>query len=249
MSRPLRVATYNIHRGVGSDGRADYGRIAAVLEELEADVIALQEVDWERRSAEHRLRDLATRMGADFIPGITLLDQRGFYGNAVLTRLPARSVRRHDISAPQREPRGALDLELALECGGMRVIATHLGLKRGERSTQLQQLLPLLDRGDSAAQLQVLLGDFNEWLRSSRNLRYLQRHLEAPRSPATFPARRPLLALDRLWVRPAVALRSLRVHRSALARVASDHLPLVAELDPACLPVQRRTPGSLRRSS
>lgn len=232
MSRSLRLASYNIHRGVGADGRADYGRIAGVLEELQADVVALQEVGWEHCPAEHLLEDLAAHTKAAFIPGITLLDHRGHYGNAVLTRLPVRSIRRHDISVPGREPRGALELELTTGSASLQLVATHLGLKRRERRAQADQLLPLFERAKDGASLQILLGDLNEWLPFSAVPAGLRRQFQPSPAPATFPARRPLLALDRLYVRPAAALRSLRVHRSPLARLASDHLPLVADIEP-----------------
>jgi endonuclease/exonuclease/phosphatase family metal-dependent hydrolase len=165
---------------------------------------------------------------AEAIEGITLLDERGHYGNAVLTRLPVQSLRRHDISLAGREPRGAIDLCLSCSSREFRLVATHLGLRPGERRQQVLQLNRLFSSRSSG--VDVILGDLNEWLPGSRALQALRRVFRPAPAPATFPARRPIVALDRILVRPALALGMLRVHRSPLARMASDHLPLVAEI-------------------
>tara|TARA_R110002124_G_scaffold95366_1_gene239604 strand:+ start:7995 stop:8723 length:729 start_codon:yes stop_codon:yes gene_type:complete len=226
---PLRVATWNIHRGVGRDGRVDIERIAAVLQEISADIIGLQEVGfW---SGEHLnvLEYFATITGAAPIEGITLENELGHYGNAVLTRLPVHSMRQHDFSISGREPRGAIDLKLKLGRTCIRFVSTHLGLRPAERRYQVQYLLKLFEEEGCA--LDVLLGDLNEWFLFGRPLRRLHRCFGAQLAPATFPSGRPLFALDRLWTRPRAAVKRLRVHSSPLARVASDHLPLLADLE------------------
>jgi hypothetical protein len=117
----------------------------------------------------------------------------------------------------------------------VRVIATHLGLRPDERRWQVRRLLSLFETG--TADYSVLLGDLNEWLLWGRPLRWLRRQFAPTPHLPTFPARLPLFALDRIWVRPRAALHRLVVHVSAAARLASDHLPLRAELirarDPA----------------
>jgi endonuclease/exonuclease/phosphatase family metal-dependent hydrolase len=157
------------------------------------------------------------------------------------------SVERIDRSVPRREPRGALDVQV--DCGGarLRVLTTHLGLLPAERRRQVRRLLAALER---AADLPtILMGDLNEWYLWGRPLRWL--HVEFRRTPAprTFPSRLPLFALDRLWVRPRALLQRLAVHASPLARVASDHLPLVATLAPLGAPptVEPRATAERRR--
>ncbi len=225
----LRIASYNIHRAIGRDRREDMGRIGAVLAELDADIVALQEVGYERGTPGNALEQLGARLEMQVIEGVTLQDERGHYGNAVLARVPVTAISRHDISVPHREPRGAL--ELTVERGGAEIllVATHLGLMPGERRYQIRKLLPLFDA--SPAQVKILLGDLNEWFLWGRPLRWLRRDFGRAPAPRTFPAHRPWFALDRLWVKPLTVVNSLRAHDSAMARLASDHLPLVAELD------------------
>ena len=225
---PLRIATYNVHRCIGRDGAESPERIAAVLREIGADVVALQEVAHRPGTPDNVLAYLAESVGAEAIEGTTLRDQRGNYGNALLTRVTSESVRRVDISVPLREPRGALDVVLTVNASTARVVTTHLGLRPAERRYQIRRILSLLEAG--SADVTALMGDFNEWYLWGRPLRWLNRTFAPMPSPATFPSHRPFLALDRLWVRPRQQLISLAPHRSDLARTASDHLPLVAEL-------------------
>ncbi len=226
--RLLRVASYNIHRGQGGDGDENLDRIAGVLGEIDADIIALQEVGYKTRPRKDVAGYLADALGAAAIPGITFSDDSGDYGNALLTRFPVTDVCRHDISVTGREPRGAIQARLQAGQEQIRVIATHLGLRRQERSVQVETLLTLLTQ--NPAGVDVLLGDFNEWFRYSRLLGKIDAALGVSGAPATFPAKHPLLALDRIWVRPAASVAHISGHRSTLSRLASDHLPLVAEL-------------------
>jgi endonuclease/exonuclease/phosphatase family metal-dependent hydrolase len=224
----LRIASYNIHRAIGRDGRLDRGRIARVLQELDAHVVALQEVGYNSDAADNLLAYLGDTMQAAVIEGITFLDEKGHYGNAVLSRLPVADFSLHDISVPRHEPRGAIEVLLDLKGREIQIIATHLGLRPFERRYQIKRLLAL--HATSMADVKILLGDLNEWFLWGRPLRWLRSEFGKMPQPATFPARLPVLALDRLWVKPSTALGRLHVHNSALARVASDHLPLVAEL-------------------
>ncbi len=224
----LVAATYNVHGCIGGDGRRDRARTQAVLRELDADVIAVQELEWRPEAALHMLETFAQQMGYTAIAGPTLLRADGHYGNALLTRLAVRQVKRLDLSVPGREPRGAIDAVLETERGAVRVLATHLGLRAGERRKQMQRLLAELAGGSMP---NVLMGDLNEWFLWGRPLRWLRAHFGRAPAPATFPARYPVLALDRIWVEPVGMLREIRVHRSALARSASDHLPLRGVLE------------------
>jgi endonuclease/exonuclease/phosphatase family metal-dependent hydrolase len=227
----LRIATYNIHRCVGCDGVEDPERIAAVLRDVNADVIALQEVAFDANGPKNILTDLARSMDAHAIAGPTLLEKKGHYGNALLSRIVPTRVDRLDISVPGREPRGALAVKLRLNDSSIKIVTTHLGLRSRERRYQIRRLLPLLDEPNDS--VTILLGDFNEWLSWGRPLRWVNRRFGSGSllaAPPTFPSRRPLLALDRIWVDPADRLICLHIHRHVPAAIASDHLPLVAHV-------------------
>lgn len=224
----MRIATYNIHRAIGSDGLENPERIAAVLHELDADIVALQEVGYASGTPGNMLEYFGESLQAYVIEGITLQDERGHYGNAVLSRLPICGFQLHDISVNGREPRGAIEISLQFNGIMLQIIATHLGLRPGERRHQVERLIPLLDA--STADAKILLGDLNEWFLWGRPLRRLHSVFGRTPAPATFPVRWPWFALDRLWVQPLAVIDSLRAHNSALARLASDHLPLLAEL-------------------
>ncbi len=230
----IRLATYNIHAGIGRDGRFDFERIASVINELQADVVALHEVESQPGDL-GMLGLLAGQTGLRAVAGPTLIRASGHYGNALLTRCRFLDVVRLDLSVPAREPRGALDVQL--ECRGLalRVLATHLGLRPAERRQQVRMLLRHLDPAPTGSTVltgpTVLMGDLNEWFLWGWPLRRLHRFFEESPAPATFPSRFPLFALDRFWLTPRHGLCTVFAHRSALARIASDHLPLVAEID------------------
>ena len=225
----FRIATYNVHRALGADGRTDPARIVRVIEELDTDVVALQEVGFHPGEPGHLLELLHDATSMRVVEGVTLRDERGHYGNALLSRLDFLEVRRLDLSVRGREPRGAIDVEL--DAGSpVQLLATHLGLRPFERRHQVRQLLRALET--SEARVKVLLGDLNEWFLWGRPVRWLKRVFGQTAALPTFPAKRPVLALDRLWVAPPSALMSLSVHDTPLARIASDHLPLVGEISP-----------------
>lgn len=220
------VATYNVHRCIGRDGRSDPGRTLAVLRELDADVIALQELQWRPGEALHLLQEFARSLGYVALAGPTLLRQEGHFGNAVLTRLRVRDTETVDLSVPRREPRGAVRALLETSDGPLSLIATHLGLRPYERRVQIRRLL-----AQPIGAASVLMGDLNEWFLWGRPLRWLRSRYGMTPAPATYPAAWPVFALDRIWVSPRRSLRDLSAHASPLARIASDHLPLRAVLE------------------
>jgi endonuclease/exonuclease/phosphatase family metal-dependent hydrolase len=216
----LRIASYNVHGCVGTDGRKDAARIAQVIRELECDTVGLQEVDY-------RLDYIAGRLGMLAVPGLTLVRHDGPYGNALLTTRPVLDVRRLALGYGRREPRNALDVDLDVSGTRLRVIVTHLGLFGAERRWQVRKLLDLLRRTPPHERV-IVLGDINEWLPLSRPLRWMNSLLGRSVVERSFPSRWPLFALDRVWVRPRPALLALKAHRSAIAARASDHLPVKA---------------------
>jgi endonuclease/exonuclease/phosphatase family metal-dependent hydrolase len=199
-----------------------------VLREIDADIVALQEVDMDLRDGGQGLARLTRDTRYHGIPGVTMLRGDAHYGNAILARSRPLAVRRHDLSVPGREPRGAIDIDLSWQHCRVRFVATHLGLRPGERRLQVRRLLPTLS-GDGY-DLLILAGDLNEWFLLGRPLRMLQRKFSETPHRRTWPSRRPVFSLDRIWVQPRSALQSLTTHQSPLAGLASDHLPLVAEL-------------------
>jgi endonuclease/exonuclease/phosphatase family metal-dependent hydrolase len=225
----LKLATYNIHGCVGTDGRFEPERTMHVLKELDADVVALQEVEHHDLDGRDLLDYLALNTGLTAVAGPTLQRETRHYGNAILTKLPILAVNQIDLSLPGHESRGALDVTLDGNGRQVQVVATHLGLKPWERRQQVRQLLKLFEIGP--ANIYVLMGDLNEWFLWGRPLRWLHAHFKRTPYRATFPARWPFMALDRLWVHPRRRLAEVEVHGSAIARLASDHLPLKAVID------------------
>ena len=225
----VTVASYNIHIGIGRDGQFAPQRTASVLQELHADVIALQEVQLGSPGF-NMFEYLRTGTGLRGIARPTLAHPiHGDYGNALLTRHRVKTVRTVDLAVAGHEPRSALDVILDCDGAPLRVLATHLGLHPGERRTQVRRLLNAIDAADVGAPT-VLAGDVNEWFLWGRPLRWLHDHFSATPAPRTFPAGRPMFALDRIWVRPRSYLQDVRAHASELSRLASDHLPIVAKL-------------------
>jgi endonuclease/exonuclease/phosphatase family metal-dependent hydrolase len=216
----LRIASYNVHGCRGGDGKKDAARIAAVIEETGCDTVGLQESDY-------RLDFIAQKAGMQAIPGLTLLRHDGPYGNALLTRRKVLAVRRLAFTWSGREPRNALDVDLEVGGETVRVIVTHLGLWPAERRFQVKKILHLL-RETRVTERVMVLGDINEWLPLGRPLRWLNGLFGHSIVERTFPARWPILALDRVWVRPRHSLLALKAHRSPLAQLASDHLPVKA---------------------
>ena len=234
------IASYNTHGGVGLDRRFAPHNIARVIGELGADIVALQELHAPADGCD-MLELLRDATGLFAIAGPTMTRNDGVFGNGLLTRFPVRSIEHVKLDVARREPRGAIDAILDVHGTPLRVIATHLGLSPRERHEQIARLLDVARLREHMPT--VLLGDLNEWFVQRRALRWLHEHFGESPARATFPSLLPILALDRIWCVPASAMRNVRVHRSRLARVASDHLPLLAELDLDEAAVQHAIPA------
>ena len=232
----MRVATYNVHSCIGADGRHDPERVARVITELDADLVALQEFTYPASVAlETRAPVVLTTLDRyECVLGPTHERARATvtecFGNALLTRYPLVDLYRIDLSMARREPRGALAATVDLGGGRLlHVLVAHLGLRPGERRFQVRQIVEYLESVQN--DFVIVLGDFNDWLPGRSAAHVMDEQLGRPPQPVSFPARWPVMALDRIWVRPLQSLKRIAVHRSRLARQASDHLPVVAEID------------------
>ncbi|HEX9818307.1 MAG TPA: endonuclease/exonuclease/phosphatase family protein [Methylomirabilota bacterium] len=228
---PLVVASYNIHRGVGLDRRRDLDRIARVIGEIRPDVIGLQEVVRENGVAHaDQAEYLAGALGMAVVMGETRAFGDGTFGNAVLTRLPVLSSLRCDLSFGAREPRGCLRVDLGVDDTALHVFNCHFGLAFRERRAQIDLLHAFLRAADCEGP-RLLLGDFNEWHRGPVT-RGLRREFSSPmrRLRRTHPAMFPLFRLDRIYWDVELQGEEFHVHVSRVARVASDHLPVVARV-------------------
>jgi endonuclease/exonuclease/phosphatase family metal-dependent hydrolase len=233
---PVRVVTYNIHTCVGVDGRYDPGRIVAVLREIDADIACLQEVDSRRGFEGHadQWAYLGEAAECRVVLGPGTRDRRGRFGNAIMTRFPVLGTRSIDLTVASYEPRGAIDADLLVGDRVLRVIATHFGLRAAERRLQANRLMSALAEAATVyrrgADAVILMGDLNEWRGRSGAIRAFDRRLGPSAAERTFPSWMPVLALDRIYADGPAVLRDVCVYRSPLARLASDHLPLVGNL-------------------
>lgn len=239
----LRLMTYNVHRCVGVDRKLDIERVADVIAACRPDIVALQELDVGRARTRgvdqaHRLAELL-RMRSHFHPAMTVEGER--YGDAILTALPERLVKAGGLPGLPRikalEPRGALWVAVEAEGVELQVINTHLGLVPREQQVQVAELLGERWLGSEAfTGPAVLLGDFNA-LPVSRTYRMLAAVLrdaqdEVARAPtATFPSGFPVLRIDHVFLAGGVRATAIDSPFDPRARAASDHLPLVVELE------------------
>ncbi len=236
----LRILTYNIHSCLGTDGRRLLERIAHVVAQLRPDIVALQEVDVNRPRSGNL--DQAYRiahflgMACHFYPSFQVAEEQ--YGNAVLSRFPMRLVKAGPLPGLRRlEPRGALWVAVTWQGMELQVFNTHLGLLPADRHLQVRALMgpDWLDHPTCLGPV-ILCGDLNAPPRSGlcRRLRgrladaaavARHRHLRG-----TFPSRFPVVRLDHIFVSPGLDVVRVEVSSSRLSRMASDHLPLLAEL-------------------
>jgi endonuclease/exonuclease/phosphatase family metal-dependent hydrolase len=239
----LRVMTYNVHRCVGIDRLLSPQRIAQVIASCHPDIVALQELDVKRARSGHvdQAEVIARDLGMDvhFFPALRIMEE--LYGDAILSRWPARLVKAGPLPGltrlPRFEPRGALWSEITIDGVDIQIINTHLGLFGAERVLQTNTLLSAgwLDHPDCRDPV-ILAGDFNATPRSRAYRKLTARLRDAQRTPAvrrpsvTFPTRLPALRLDHLFVSRSVDVTAASTIRTTLARLASDHFPLVADI-------------------
>lgn len=224
----LTFASYNIHKAVGLDRRRDPERILAVLRELDADVVALQEVDRRFGSRESVLpRQALEEHGWRPAPLKSRPASVGWHGNAILVRRGIEITAAEPIDLPRLEPRGAVCAHLLVGKQPLHVVGMHLDLSGVRRMHQLAAVTAHLRERKGPA---VLLGDFNEWSPRGRCFAALADGWTVLAPGRSYPSRRPLAQLDRIVHSHGWRCEQVRVHHSALAAIASDHLPVSARL-------------------
>ena len=227
----LKVASYNIRKAVGLDWRRRPERVLEVLVEIDADIIALQEVD---RRFGSRITALSPALieaetGYRAIRFSERPQSLGFHGNVILARRSIGVIDARPMILPHLEPRGAAVADLDIAGRTIRIVGMHLGLTRKWRQLQTETIVAEL-RALEANTPTVLMGDLNEPNLKSGVLRaFEQRHTIAVCGPS-FHASMPVFSLDRIIVTEDIHIAETGVHRSSLAREASDHLPIWARL-------------------
>ena len=225
----VRIMTWNIHGGRGPDRSCDLDRVVDRVRAHAPDIIAIQEIDSRHIPGPGCAFDfLAAALGPHSTEARLITAPDGDYGHALVSRWPFLEAARHDISVDGREPRAAIEVCVDTPCGPLHVVAAHLGLSFRERRHQAAILRKLAQSGPERS---VLVGDFNDLIRHGSVQRALAEAMPGRTHHKTFPARLPLLALDRIYCRPSGLL--LRSWTDPQARDASDHLPIIAELNPA----------------
>lgn len=233
--RKLRLASYNIRKAKGVDGRYDPGRIIDILAQLEADVVAVQEVDfrWRGRPAALSAAMIAGHTDYEIVPVPGAGDSLGFHGNALLVRRGTLVQAVTPLILPGLEPRGALRADLDIG-GRFSIIATHLGLTRYHRQGQLAAIRAGLAPDALSS---VIMGDFNEWS-ADRGLDPLRADFAVHAPGKSFHAAMPMAALDRIALSRDITLIDGGVVQTPQSLKASDHLPVWGDVV-----IDRANPG------
>jgi endonuclease/exonuclease/phosphatase family metal-dependent hydrolase len=235
----LRIVTYNIHKGVGTDGLLDVRRVAEIVRHYDPHVVCLQEVLWNPPQDGERTQPQDLREAIGLPHAVVALNchrPQGTYGNMTLSKFPIDEHENLDLTMPLRKTRAALYTRIRLPHAPLHVFNAHLGLAGYERLRQMRLLVEDTPRLAPERESVVYLGDMNDWQHRiygdvlvEAGFRCAVGDRDDP-GHSTFPSRMPVAALDKVFVRGAVTAVHAHPSRLALARVASDHLPLVAEL-------------------
>ncbi len=225
----MRVLSYNIHGCIGRDKREEPERILKLIQGVGADIVGLQEVHSADAQDRDFLRQLEQLPYSAILYGKTMRKPSADYGNVLLLRDHPRSVERIELPYKNGEPRGAIIADLVEKGQALRVVLTHLDSRFFERKRQARALLDYAFPGGEGRCL--FLGDFNEWLPCRPYFRHLESRFHAISTEKTFPVKPALFALDRIGVRGSFRVCRFESDRSELAGVASDHRPLICEID------------------
>jgi endonuclease/exonuclease/phosphatase family metal-dependent hydrolase len=235
-TKPIRlhIATYNVHKCRGMDGRTRPSRIASVLHGLKADVVALQEVMGAGPGGRGQEEDIGARLNMESVLASARILRGHLYGNALLSRFPIDRHVTYDLSQHGYEPRLCQRVDLLMEKHPIHIYNVHLGTSRAERIRQAAQLIRILE-DPKVHGPKIVLGDFNEGHRGPTS-RLLSEKLDsldlAPflQWRRTYPGVFPVFHLDHIYYQGAVEIIKVAVPRKWLCLVASDHIPMVAEV-------------------
>ncbi|MES3039124.1 MAG: endonuclease/exonuclease/phosphatase family protein [Bdellovibrionota bacterium] len=227
----IKVVTYNIHGGKGTDRERDYSRIGLFLKNQNVDIALIQEMNVREPSglSAREILDIKSDHFSEFIPAPTVSHDDGWYGNAILSRYPVTKTTIIDISKIGREPRNILEVFIDTPKGPLHVINTHKGLSPSERSVQMRMLNELLTKKSEVPL--IVGGDINQWHAYSGDLKKLNEALNPLKTGPTFPTIMPVFHLDRMWCRPSNLVQSIKVLKTRETKYYSDHYPLIAELN------------------
>ncbi len=235
----IKVATYNIHKCVGLDLKYSPERIVNVLREVDADIVALQEVlcHSNLHERDHQANFIANALGMDFRLGDNRRISGGDYGNVILSRFPIENYQNYDISVRKYEARGCLRSTISINGDPLHFVNIHMGTSFFERRLQVHKILAehVLDSPELKGR-RIVAGDFNEWINGvttrlfRSNFKSIDPRLDLGRA-RTFPGILPLVHLDNVYFDESFRLRNATLHRSRTALIASDHLPILAEFD------------------
>ena len=232
MSRNIKVATYNIRKTIGLDRRRNPARTLDVLNEIDADIIALQEAD--RRVGARESSITAAAIEAEtpwrYVPFNTRHAGAGWHGNAILIRKELEITNAGPLKLPMLEPRGAVEAELVIGGQNIRVIGVHLDLSGLWRRRQIRWLLAHLDSASRDLPT-VMMGDFNQWSQRGALSEFAFHHHRIIKTPKSFHTSRPVAQLDRIIVSHDIGVVDSGAHISKLSKRASDHLPIWAQLE------------------
>jgi len=228
----LSFASYNIRKAIGLDRRRDPDRIFAILREIDADVVALQEADrrFGRRVSALPLAAIQEHTPYFPVPLAMRPDSIGWHGNALLVRRGIELADAAAVPLPTLEPRGAIRADLVAGGQRIRVVGMHLDLSGLRRRHQVRTILGHVADSDGDFPT-VMMGDFNEWARHGGCFREFGRDWQVLTPGHSFPSRRPVAQLDRIIASPEWRVAGVHVHHSALAARGSDHLPVCASME------------------
>ncbi len=228
--RTIRVATYNIHSCVGTDRRFSPYRILDAIQEIDADILALQEVGWHQRGERYfnQFQFLSHAAGYQVVEGLTRHHADAHYGNAILSRLPIEDSGNIPLSLRFHSPRTAV--HAVINCGDhkLKVVNVHLGLTPWERARQVDRVLDSLNGSKKSPA--ILMGDVNNFQPDALPFQRLTDYFPKVASPRSFHARLPSARLDRIYLTDELDFHDHTVWRTNITRRASDHLPVVGEI-------------------
>jgi endonuclease/exonuclease/phosphatase family metal-dependent hydrolase len=226
------VASYNIHKGVGTDRLRRPERILEVLQEVDADIVALQEADRRFGTRVSALPLDMIQAESDYapVPFDTRPDSIGWHGNAILVRRNIRILDHAVLTIPALEPRGAVLAELEVKGMAIRIVGMHLDLSGLWRRRQARAIITQLsDRAPAIPT--ILMGDLNEWRPHAGCLLDFAHHFHIAMTAASFHTRRPVSRLDRIIVSRDLRISGSGTHHSVKAKRASDHYPVWARIE------------------